>query len=160
MRNKFLLDVALHHAVRNLVGHNFHVPLRFFHLGGVIVANTGIADFPLFNEPGHCLHRFGDRCLRIRPVNLVKINVVRPKPTETVFAFLNDTVAPRIAIDVNFLPGVVPTLESEVDIYRYARSEEHTSELQSRENLVCRLLLEKKNTADPASTVPPRSRSP
>src|SRR5690606_41857061 len=28
------------------------------------------------------------------------------------------------------------------------RSEEHTSELQSRENLVCRLLLEKKNHAD------------
>src|SRR5690606_37034946 len=27
----------------------------------------------------------------------------------------------------------------------YGRSEEHTSELQSRENLVCRLLLEKKN---------------
>src|SRR5690606_7453056 len=27
----------------------------------------------------------------------------------------------------------------------YDRSEEHTSELQSRENLVCRLLLEKKN---------------
>src|SRR5690606_41612907 len=29
------------------------------------------------------------------------------------------------------------------------RSEEHTSELQSRENLVCRLLLEKKNTQRP-----------
>src|SRR5207302_3627469 len=29
---------------------------------------------------------------------------------------------------------------------RRARSEEHTSELQSRENLVCRLLLEKKKT--------------
>src|SRR5690606_40714175 len=28
------------------------------------------------------------------------------------------------------------------------RSEEHTSELQSRENLVCRLLLEKKNEID------------
>src|SRR5690606_41183062 len=28
----------------------------------------------------------------------------------------------------------------------YNRSEEHTSELQSRENLVCRLLLEKKNS--------------
>src|SRR5690606_40936078 len=27
----------------------------------------------------------------------------------------------------------------------YGRSEEHTSELQSRENLVCRLLLEEKN---------------
>src|SRR5690606_40371601 len=29
----------------------------------------------------------------------------------------------------------------------HVRSEEHTSELQSRENLVCRLLLEKKNNA-------------
>src|SRR5690606_10858438 len=34
---------------------------------------------------------------------------------------------------------------SEIEAYAdYARSEEHTSELQSRENLVCRLLLEKK----------------
>src|SRR5690606_41876906 len=34
----------------------------------------------------------------------------------------------------------------QVDAFRrLARSEEHTSELQSRENLVCRLLLEKKN---------------
>src|SRR5690606_39583783 len=33
-----------------------------------------------------------------------------------------------------------------ITLYRQnARSEEHTSELQSRENLVCRLLLEKKN---------------
>src|SRR5690606_40399779 len=31
------------------------------------------------------------------------------------------------------------------NIPEYVRSEEHTSELQSRENLVCRLLLEKKN---------------
>src|SRR3712207_8340124 len=30
--------------------------------------------------------------------------------------------------------------------YDAARSEEHTSELQSRQYLVCRLLLEKKNT--------------
>src|SRR5690606_40805684 len=30
--------------------------------------------------------------------------------------------------------------------FRFRRSEEHTSELQSRENLVCRLLLEKKKT--------------
>src|SRR5256886_11062792 len=30
--------------------------------------------------------------------------------------------------------------------YRYLRSEEHTSELQSQSNLVCRLLLEHKNT--------------
>src|SRR5690606_41365389 len=30
------------------------------------------------------------------------------------------------------------------DVHEALRSEEHTSELQSRENLVCRLLLEKK----------------
>src|SRR5436309_9075559 len=38
---------------------------------------------------------------------------------------------------------------------RARRSEEHTSELQSRENLVCRLLLEKKKTSeyDPQQTL-------
>src|SRR5690606_39461953 len=47
------------------------------------------------------------------------------------------------------------------------RSEEHTSELQSRENLVCRLLLEKKNLhrhglAPPAQSgaAPPRGHTP
>src|SRR5690606_41628642 len=40
--------------------------------------------------------------------------------------------------------GVV--LQRADDRKKAARSEEHTSELQSRENLVCRLLLEKKNT--------------
>src|SRR2546430_12928894 len=33
-----------------------------------------------------------------------------------------------------------------VDLHQPARSEEHTSELQSQSNLVCRLLLEKKKT--------------
>src|SRR3712207_7914385 len=33
------------------------------------------------------------------------------------------------------------------------RSEEHTSELQSRQYLVCRLLLEKKNTSTPSHFV-------
>src|SRR3712207_8067597 len=44
------------------------------------------------------------------------------------------------------LPG---TLSNEIEevllTNRYKRSEEHTSELQSRQYLVCRLLLEKKN---------------
>src|SRR2546430_8413921 len=34
------------------------------------------------------------------------------------------------------------------------RSEEHTSELQSQSNLVCRLLLEKKNTLQPRQALP------
>src|SRR5690606_42100995 len=40
--------------------------------------------------------------------------------------------------------------------HRQQRSEEHTSELQSRENLVCRLLLEKKTTHYPSN--PPSTR--
>src|SRR5690606_32892692 len=35
-------------------------------------------------------------------------------------------------------------MDEKGELTGYARSEEHTSELQSRENLVCRLLLEKK----------------
>src|SRR5690606_42075890 len=42
--------------------------------------------------------------------------------------------------------NAVESLPAEAVLVR-PRSEEHTSELQSRENLVCRLLLEKKNKA-------------
>src|SRR5256885_3945562 len=49
-----------------------------------------------------------------------------------------------------FLTGATPTI-ADVALYSYIasapeRSEEHTSELQSPCNLVCRLLLEKKKT--------------
>src|SRR5688572_33293415 len=40
---------------------------------------------------------------------------------------------------------VLERLDFETKLVREARSEEHTSELQSQSNLVCRLLLEKKN---------------
>src|SRR5947209_16581892 len=39
---------------------------------------------------------------------------------------------------------VIPAVDEEEAIGRESRSEEHTSELQSRQYLVCRLLLEKK----------------
>src|SRR3989442_2685893 len=44
-------------------------------------------------------------------------------------------------------PGLSPTIEPRLC---QIRSEEHTSELQSRPHLVCRLLLEKNNTPLPA----------
>src|SRR5699024_11434024 len=48
------------------------------------------------------------------------------------------------------MPGVL-ILEAlaQVGAIAVLRSEEHTSELQSRFDLVCRLLLEKKNTRNP-----------
>src|SRR5256885_2009900 len=53
-----------------------------------------------------------------------------------------------------FLSGVA--YAAPVFTYFLFRSEEHTSELQSPCNLVCRLLLEKKNNADTHATAAPR----
>src|SRR2546429_3662180 len=72
------------------------------------------------------------------PIFNLLSNAVRHSPD-------GDTVAVQVeqgSSDVRFRvvdhgPGVPPELR--------ARSEEHTSELQSRLHLVCRLLLEKKN---------------
>src|SRR5690606_28649748 len=54
------------------------------------------------------------------------------------------------ALNADHLPDDLPVDTDWDDVYTHqptslSRSEEHTSELQSRENLVCRLLLEKKN---------------
>src|SRR5438105_7834566 len=53
-----------------------------------------------------------------------------------------DTDNPGTALDRSGHPNPVPRIVGK--IRRKHRSEEHTSELQSRVDLVCRLLLEKK----------------
>src|SRR2546427_8994971 len=45
------------------------------------------------------------------------------------------------------VPDLVMTFTAAPAFWPYSRSEEHTSELQSQSNLVCRLLLEKKKHA-------------
>src|SRR6266496_6190950 len=58
-----------------------------------------------------------------------------------VIAVMDGKLAHRRAVE--FAPA--PAADPWVDLQRlFARSEEHTSELQSRRDLVCRLLLEKK----------------
>src|SRR2546430_6125748 len=49
-------------------------------------------------------------------------------------------------VPVAFSPDGTRLLTT-IDYFATVRSEEHTSELQSQSNLVCRLLLEKKNKA-------------
>src|SRR5690606_40344799 len=51
----------------------------------------------------------------------------------------SDYIDNTVAVSSGILAGII-------DSFWVGRSEEHTSELQSRENLVCRLLLEKKKT--------------
>src|SRR2546426_8548646 len=50
----------------------------------------------------------------------------------------------EIVSDLGVLPTISPKMFSPSPLSRFKRSEEHTSELQSPCNLVCRLLLEKK----------------
>src|SRR2546427_258164 len=58
---------------------------------------------------------------------------------------LGDTVAKLPGVQSTFFgPGVGRPIIRGQEGPRVARSEEHTSELQSQSNLVCRLLLEKK----------------
>src|SRR5690606_39642314 len=60
--------------------------------------------------------------------------------------FMIDAGSHGICILANFSEQFVLTDdERDLVMTTVLRSEEHTSELQSRENIVCRLLLEKKN---------------
>src|SRR5688572_31586706 len=59
---------------------------------------------------------------------------------------LPQRAAVRVELLRNFLHG-----ESLRHLVTSPRSEEHTSELQSQSNLVCRLLLEKKKTISPTT---------
>src|SRR5205085_11945014 len=77
-------------------------------------------------------------------------------PTSSLFFFFNDpptteiyTLSLHDALPIAST-GLLPALVAPGDLQqanglRATRSEEHTSELQSQSNAVCRLLLEKKN---------------
>src|SRR5436309_11418980 len=70
-----------------------------------------------------------------------------PPPRSTLFPYT--TLFRSAAIQRRHVPPLYPSVSRECARGRTLaclspRSEEHTSELQSRENLVCRLLLEKK----------------
>src|SRR5436309_10820185 len=67
--------------------------------------------------------------------------MIRRPPRSTLFPYT--TLFRSAATNVQVIDPV--TIHATVPVHAAgSRSEEHTSELQSRENLVCRLLLEKK----------------
>src|SRR2546430_8631735 len=74
----------------------------------------------------------------------LKIVVRSPLPTETITRSVKTAlrgIDPSLAL-------IWPQPFSEILAEALGRSEEHTSELQSQSNLVCRLLLEKKKIND------------
>src|SRR2546422_7591119 len=70
--------------------------------------------------------------------------MIRRPPRSTLFPYttLFRSVTTRFPIFMTFVPAEVRA--SFANLLTCKRSEEHTSELQSRLHLVCRLLLEKK----------------
>src|SRR3712207_7409753 len=74
-------------------------------------------------------------------------SILRRPPTGAVLATAHDMAREhRVISALAATPVPVPrTLHLCTDPSVLGRSEEHTSELQSRQYLVCRLLLEKKN---------------
>src|SRR5206468_7316420 len=69
------------------------------------------------------------------------------EPVEAIYTF---PLSDRAAVDAMSMRTGERTIRGEIKRREearriYERSEEHTSELQSRSDLVCRLLLEKKN---------------
>src|SRR3712207_7469217 len=76
--------------------------------------------------------------------------MIRRPPRSTLFPYttLFRSIAGYIALDgrSNWVEGLqLVSVYVIISIAFFFRSEEHTSELQSRQYLVCRLLLEKKN---------------
>src|SRR2546430_12439609 len=78
--------------------------------------------------------------------------MIRRPPRSTLFPYttLFRSVGSPSMSAVNACADSCTLSESSNTINSTARSEEHTSELQSQSNLVCRLLLEKKKRPKPA----------
>src|SRR5690606_41661346 len=75
----------------------------------------------------------------------ILLSRIRRPESSTLFPYT--TLFRSISQRITQMPqrtGLVVVLHLQIGNRRVERSEEHTSELQSRENLVCRLLLEKK----------------
>src|SRR5690606_41360751 len=70
----------------------------------------------------------------------VRVTICSPSPGSP----LGPWMLASLVHPMSHQPVDITGRDVEVEVSGLLRSEEHTSELQSRENLVCRLLLEKK----------------
>src|SRR5690606_40103888 len=83
------------------------------------------------------------RLIAFRFDSAIRSMVAPKRPSSVSGDSLSESSSIASAVSVNVSFGWGATLAASVTMARRPRSEEHTSELQSRENLVCRLLLEK-----------------
>src|SRR2546430_5843502 len=82
--------------------------------------------------------------------------MIRRPPRSTLFPYttlFRSIEEPNLNLGTSMPCGPRPLSGRGSPFHSLARSEEHTSELQSQSNLVCRLLLEKKKTNASASYI-------
>src|SRR5258708_39878063 len=100
---------------------------------------------PAYSPPAHPLERFerplSPQQLRQQPDGLLPQRLSDPQRPSKLFRRAQDTPPPRALspAERQMVFDAIPLLR-----FGHNRSEEHTSELQSPDHLVCRLLLEKK----------------
>src|SRR5438034_2665056 len=80
--------------------------------------------------------------------------LMRRPPRSTLFPYTTLFRSPRLVLFARDVPklAVVNCADGQLQFTTASRSEEHTSELQSHSDIVCRLLLEKKKTRKAALT--------
>src|SRR5699024_11695648 len=86
---------------------------------------------------------FGSSLAGLSGVNITYSALHATRPISGVFPISRSPAIPHKKINRCFANGFTASIS--LSIPSAVRSEEHTSELQSRFDLVCRLLLEKKN---------------
>src|SRR3712207_8005613 len=82
-----------------------------------------------------------------------KVQLDVPRPFEVAGEAVRDVdvVSEQVVLDLGHVGVLHVRPRADVGLPHVDRSEEHTSELQSRQYLVCRLLLEKKKKRDRTS---------
>src|SRR5690242_3041488 len=129
-----------------------HLRLRS-KLSELVDVEVGVDDVPagFGRETGVLIHALGDGCQVVRHIQLAALSADIGRRLRRNRGHLEREQMPRAEVVVEIKPPVerfarrrVVTLAAEGVLGAIARSEEHTSELQSHVNLVCRLLLEKK----------------
>src|SRR5207237_6846764 len=112
-----VLDSSLSYAILR--------PTVIFGLEDILINNIAwfVRRFPVFGIPG-------DGCYRIRPIYV-----------EDMAQLMADAVVQKTSTVLDAVGPETFTFEELVRLIAAHRSEEHTSELQSHLNLVCRLLL-------------------
>src|SRR2546430_7023493 len=84
---------------------------------------------------------------RLRVLVLFFFLMIRRPPRSTLFPYTTLFRSQPEAAAVAWAAARPARVDHDIVAVRAGRSEEHTSELQSQSNLVCRLLLEKKKSA-------------